>query len=126
MAARLMGTQERRRAPRAAERVPLAITDAGGDLHADTKNISAAGAYCTLDRFIPPMSKLELRFELPGSSRRIRIRCTGVVVRVEPVVMDANTMRYNTALFFTEISKHERAAISRFVQQRLSATRPTD
>ena len=125
MASRVMGTPERRRSPRAAQPVPLAIRDAKLDLRTETKNLSAAGAYCTLDRFIPPMSKLQLTFELPGSFRRTHIRCTAVVVRVEPIVKDPTAMRYNTALFFTEISKPGRAAISRFVRQRLSARRLT-
>ena len=121
-----MDEQDRRRAPRAPERVALSLRDAGRELQTESNNLSAAGIYCTLEQFIPPMSKLEVRFELPVGLRPARIRCTGVVVRVEPAVNDAEKIRYNTALFFTEISKRDRAAISRFVRQRLAATRPPD
>lgn len=121
-----MSGPERRRTPRASERIELAIKDAGTELRTETKNLSAAGAYCTLDRFVPPMSKLELRFELPGFLRPARVLCMGVVVRVEPAIKDGDTMHYNTALFFTELSKRDRAAISRFVRQRLAAARATD
>ena len=121
MASRVtMTTPERRRTPRVEERVPLSLTDGGMDLRTETKNLSVAGAYCALDRFIPPMTKLQLTLELPGTFRRTRVRCTGVVVRVEPAVQDAETMRYHTAVFFSEISDRDRAAIGRFVQRRLA------
>ena len=110
---------ERRAAPRIDERIPLAISDAGAELATETKNLSAAGVYCTVDRFIAPMSKLQLRFELPERSRRVCVRCVGVVVRVEPVV-DAERGRYHIGVFFTDIAERDRAAITRFVRQRLS------
>ena len=117
---------ERRRAPRIDERVSLAITDGGAELATETHNLSASGVYCTLDRFITPMSKLQLRFELPDGARRTTIRCAGVVVRVEPVIAGAERARYNVAIFFTELSERNRSAISRFVRRRLSATPSTD
>ena len=132
MAARVMSGEgsrtmdkERRRAPRAAERVALSIGDAGTALQTETKNISASGAYCTLDRFLAPMTKLQLQFELPRGSRRARIRCSGVVVRVEPVVSPERG-QYNTAIFFTELSERDRSVIARFVRERLAATSSTD
>lgn len=111
---------ERRRAPRVTERVPLTLSGADGILKADTQSLSAVGVYCTLDRFIPPMTKLELRMELPQGGRQTAIRCVGVVVRVEPVVANPHQGRYQTAIFFTELSERDRAAISQFVSQRLS------
>lgn len=117
-------SQERRRAPRIAERVALTISDAGPALSAETKNLSASGAYCTLDRFIAPMTKLALQFELPLGAKRVQIRCTGVVVRVDAVVSDADHGRYHVAIFFSDLSERDRASIGRFVQQRLAATSP--
>ncbi len=115
------GRPERRGAPRVAERVPLAISDAGAELATETKNLSASGAYCTVDRFIAPMSKLQLRFELPDGSRRVTVRCVGVVVRVEPIVDTIERGRYHLGIFFTDIAERDRAAIARFVRQQLSA-----
>ena len=126
MAAGLMTAAERRRAPRAAERVAMAIQEAGAELTTETKNLSASGVYCTLDRFIAPMSNLQLRLELPDGARRRMVRCTGVVVRIEPVIANADRGRYNVAIFFTELSERDRSVISRFVRQRLSATPSTD
>ena len=123
MAAGMTMTRERRREPRAAERVPLAIRDASAELTTETNNLSASGAYCTLDRFIAPMSKLQLRFELPNQGHRpTPIRCSGVVVRVEPVISTAQQGRYHVAVLFTELAERDRAAIARFVRQRLSAS----
>lgn len=121
MAAGLMPTPERRRAPRVAERIPLAISDGGVALTAETKNISATGAYCTLDRFIAPMTKLQLQLELPDGARRTVIRCEGVVVRVEPAITDADHASYHVAIYFTSLRERDRAAIAQFVRRRLSA-----
>lgn len=120
-----MTTRERRGAPRAAERVLVAVTDAGAVLQTETKNISASGAYCTLDRFVAPMTKLQLAFELPQGSRRVKIQCAGVVVRIEPVVATVDRGMYNVAIFFTELAERDRSAIARFVRERLSATPST-
>ena len=136
MAPRVM-SEERRRVPRIIERVPVAIHDAGTELHTETTNLSVSGVYCTLDRFIAPMTKLQLDYELPdlpaapkkrtsgaaqaGGSRRVRIRCSGVVVRIEPVVANAEQGRYHVAVFFTDMTERDRSVISRFVQRRLSS-----
>ena len=126
MAAGLMTAAERRRAPRVAERVALAIRDAGVEVTTESKNLSASGVYCAMDRFIAPMTKLDVRFELPEGSRRRTIRCAGVVVRVEPIIDNAERGRYHVAIFFSELSARDRLAISRFVRQRLSAASSTD
>ncbi len=117
----MIDSKERRRHARAAERIALAITDAGAALSTETKNLSASGVYCTLERFIAPMSKLQLEFELPNGSRRVKIRCTGVVVRVEPVIANVEHGLYNVAIFFTELTERDRSAIARFVRRRLAA-----
>ena len=106
---------ERRGAPRALHRVPLAIVGDGTVLQAETVNLSSSGASCTVDQFLPPMTKLELEFELPDGSRHARVRCAGAVVRAEPVVTTPERGRYNIAIFFTDVSERDRAAISRFV-----------
>ena len=121
-----MTMRERRRAPRIAERVVMAITDAGTELATESNNLSTAGVYCTLDRFLAPMSKVQLQFALPNGRRSYKVRCTGVVVRVEPVIANASRGRFNVAIFFTELSDRNRSAITRFVRQRLSAASATD
>lgn len=117
----MMPTPERRRAPRVAERIPLAISDGGAAITAETKNLSASGAYCTLDRFIAPMTKLQLQLELPDGARRTTITCEGVVVRVDPVIDNPDRGAYHVAIYFTELRERDRSAITHFVRQRLSA-----
>ena len=122
MATGMTMTRERRREPRAAERLSLSILDASAELSTETRNLSASGVYCTLDRFIAPMSKLQLRFELPNQGHRpISIRCSGVIVRVEPVISSVQQGQYHVAVLFTELAERDRTVIARFVRQRLSA-----
>lgn len=121
MAAGMSMRKERRQHPRVIERVSLAVTDADTVLEAETKNLSASGVYCALERFIPPMTKLQLQFELPNETRRTRVRCAGVVVRVEPIVTTVDRARYHTAIFFNEITDRDRSAISEFVRRQLSS-----
>jgi c-di-GMP-binding flagellar brake protein YcgR len=113
---------ERRRSPRAAERIAMTVTEDRADLRAETNNLSASGAYCTLDRFIAPMTKLHLQFALPNGSHNTTIRCSAVVVRVEPLIANAQRGRYHVALFFTDLSDRHRSAITRFVQRRIQAS----
>ncbi|MBI3083337.1 MAG: PilZ domain-containing protein [Candidatus Omnitrophica bacterium] len=117
-------SHERRRAPRVPERVPLAITAAEAVVEAETKNLSASGVYCALERFIAPMTKLQLAFELPQGDRPARIECSGVVVRVEPIITSVDRARYNTAIFFTDLVERDRMAISQFVRRRLANNPP--
>ena len=120
-----MGQSERRSTPRVAERVSFAITEGQVVLQAESIDLSATGAYCTLERFIAPMTKLQLDYELPDGSRRVRICCTGVVVRTEPVVASPDKGRYHVAIFFTDLNERDRSAIERFVHQRLARPSPS-
>ena len=112
---------ERRRAPRVTEPVLLGLRDATAEFRAETKNLSTVGVYCALDRFLPPMTKLQLQFELPDGERRVQVRGEGVVVRAEPVIATAERGAYHIAIFFTEMTERDRSAIARFVRQRLAA-----
>lgn len=112
---------ERRRAPRVAKELPLTLTDHVGELSAVTRDISASGAYCTLRRHIPAMTKLQIHVALPGSSA---VACEGVVVRVEPAKPIPSQSSYHVAIFFNEISETNRARLSQFVQDHLHASLP--
>jgi len=125
MATGMSKKREKRSQPRTQEQLSVSFSVEGSEFRAETKNLSASGTYCTLDRFVSPMTKLNLRFEIPNGKSKALIQCTGVVVRVEPVVMDLDKPRYHTALFFSDISDNDRAIIARFVQDRLSASPPT-
>jgi c-di-GMP-binding flagellar brake protein YcgR len=116
-----MTAQERRGAPRVHERIAFAIGQDGKEIRSETKNISTAGAYCLTDQFIAPMTKLQLRLELPHSPKPVKIECEGVVVRAEPVVQSAQQGQFHIAVYFSEMSERDRAHIARFVQARLAS-----
>lgn len=113
--------RERRRTQRVTERVSLSVMDAATTLQAETMNLSAAGVYCVLGRFIAPMTKLELELELPRRAGVARVRCCGVVVRVQPVIPHLDQPQYQTAILFTELAKRDRGEISSFVRERLAS-----
>ena len=115
-----MTGQERRSHPRIRERVALALAHEQGAVEAETQNLSAAGVYCTVAQFVPPMTKMQVAFELPHGQRTTRIRCTGVVVRVDPILSSADRWRYHLGIFFTDLADRDRSAIAHFVQQQLS------
>ena len=120
-----MTPPERRAAPRVAERIRFALTQDGSVLEAETRNLSTSGAYCTASRFLAPMTKLQVQVDLPGGARRTTVRCTGVVVRVEPVVATPDRGEFHLAIFFSDLSERDREAIAHFVRTRLASATPT-
>ena len=112
-----MTQPERRTAPRIATQLPLRLADDHQEIIAHAQNISASGVYCTLSRFIAPMTKLQIQFDLPDRHRSTRIRCQGVVVRAEPAIPNPQQACYNVAIFFNDLSERHRLAIARYVQR---------
>ena len=121
-----MSTQERRKDPRVAGSLPVSISSAEWQCQTQTQNLSASGVYITLEQFIAPMSKLQLRFELPNGAKNSAIEATGAVVRIEPAIEAAQRSRYNVAIFFTDISARDRAIIKKFVSQRMTVKNAAD
>ena len=114
-------SQERRAAPRIAERIRFAITEGSTVLQAETKNLSTSGVYCLIDKFIAPMTKLAVEFTLPHKPHAVKIQSTGVVVRIEPVVTANQQGQYLMAIFFSDLSVRDRESIAAFVRDRLSS-----
>ena len=111
---------DRRRAARVDTRLPLSLGDLAGELLTTTHNLSASGAYCTVRKFLAPMTKLQVRFELPGDHRPLSMECQGVVVRVEPPEPVSRRSTYRVAIFFNDLSERNRDELARFVQARLT------
>ncbi|MCM8799903.1 MAG: PilZ domain-containing protein [Candidatus Omnitrophica bacterium] len=111
--------RERRRYPRIEKKLPLKISSDEYDIITQTKNISCIGAYCSVNRSIPVLTKLSIILLLPSASKRhpnIKIKCKGVVVRTE---RDPSG-NFNIAIFFNEISKNQKDKISKYVNQHLN------
>ena len=113
-------SEERRRAPRIVEQVGVTLTEDAQEQFVQTTDLSTSGARCLMDRFIPPMTKLHLRLELPEAGKVTGVECTGVVVRTEPIVTTGRG-RYHIAIFFTDLPDRSRTVISAFVRRRLAS-----
>ena len=111
--------EERRKHLRVKKQLPLKIADTAFDIITETTDISSSGIYCRVTRLLPIMSKIEVVLIVPtkanGKQTR-KIKCKGVVVRTAPLILkDAEKAHYNTAIFFTDISKKDQKIIESYV-----------
>jgi len=108
---------ERREYPRLEQELPLKIAANGYDFTTGTQNISCVGAYCHIDRYIPPFTKISVKITLPmmydNKEEGYAVDCKGVVVRAE----DETKGGFNIAIFFNEISQRQRQKISQYISQ---------
>lgn len=111
--------KERRKHQRAKRHLLLKIADKGFDVITETTDISSSGIYCRISRNLSPMSKIEVILLVPtkgGEKEGRKIRCKGVVVRSEPIILkDVDKGHYNIAIFFTDISKKDRKTLESYV-----------
>lgn len=108
--------RERRQYPRIEQRLPLKIMANGYDFSTTTQNVSCLGAYCHVDKYIPPFTKIMVKLTLPIASSRnndCNVKCKGVVVRSE----DEKRGGFNIAIFFNEIKDSQRLKISQYISQ---------
>ena len=113
--------KDRRKDPRVLSEIPIKIFQEDGDILTETKNISRSGAYCRVNRYMSPMTKLRINLLLPvkqtGKIKTSKISCEGIVVRTEPIDGDTS---YNAAIFFNNISQKDSDAIAQYVNNYLS------
>lgn len=107
--------RERRLHPRIEKQLPVNIAANGYDFSTTTKNISCLGAYCHIDKYLPPFTKIMIRLNLPlkSASTGHSVECKGVVVRSE----DESEGGFNIAIFFNNINDSQREKISQYVKQ---------
>jgi len=107
---------EKRRHLRIEKNLPIKIKGEEFDIVTETKNISCAGAYCKVDRYVAPFTKVKTTILLsPTKDESKCINCKGVVVRVEKL-NNVLEPQYNIAIYFNEISKMSMLKINRFVK----------
>ncbi len=112
---------ERRKHPRLEKKLPIKLKQFPGkdfDISTETKNISANGAYCTVNRPIELMTKLELTLLLPLPNVKVKkikkIKCRGIVVRTEK--NKENKMHpYRVAIFFHDIDSQDKKTLHSYV-----------
>ncbi|MFC1624744.1 PilZ domain-containing protein [Candidatus Omnitrophota bacterium] len=113
--------EERRRHQRVKSHLCLKIADKNFDVITETVDISPTGTYCRVTRLLPLMSKIEVVLLVPRKGKgkgdkTKKIRCKGVVVRTEPIILkDTEKAHYNMAIFFTDVSKKDQKAIEAYI-----------
>jgi len=115
--------EERRLYPRLDQTLPVNIAANGYDFVTNTKNISCIGAYCLINKYIPPFTKVAIRLTLPlkhGKKEELsNVECKGVVVRTED---NESQNGFNIAIFFNEMKDSQRQKISQYISQILPKT----
>lgn len=116
---------EKRRHPRIKRNLPIKIENGDFDTVAETENISCTGAYCSIDRYLAPLTKVRIRLLVPSKTKEkhITIHCEGAVVRVEKNERGLEES-YNVAIYFENIHKTDIAKINRFIKDRSAAGHP--
>ena len=114
---RLKSEMERRLYPRIYQEIPFQIQTNGFDFTTTTKDISCTGAYCSINKYLPPFTKLAVKMTLPVNSAKkqenLNLECKGVVVRTD----DQGKNEFNIAIFFNEMNDAKRKKIYKYVKQ---------
>jgi len=116
--------QEKRRHPRIFKKVPIKVRLDSCDVVTETQNISLSGAYCEVDKYITPMTKIDLIMLLPikqGGAKVVtkKVNCTGVVVRSEK--SQTKEGKFNIALYFTDMKKADMNTVARYIKEHSQA-----
>jgi hypothetical protein len=94
---------ERRQHPRIEHSLPLNVMANGYDFTTTTQNVSCVGAYCHINKYMPPFTRVMVKLELPVATgkgnKNYSVECRGVVVRAEDEGRDG----FNIAIFFNGI-----------------------
>jgi len=108
---------DRRLHPRIEHILPIKIAANGYDFATSTENVSSLGAYCHIDKYVPPFTKIAVKLSLPMVTKQglkdSSVACHGVIVRSE----DDTKGGFNIAIFFNEIKESQKKIISRYVNQ---------
>ena len=113
---------ERRRAHRTQTSLGVEVSgfssgEEGGVLRTQSLNLSAEGVYCTVSRFIPPLTRVRLALILPadsalGGSEERTVHCDAVVVRSYPEREARGCSSYEVACYFTAMDEEDRQLLT--------------
>lgn len=114
---------ERRKAQRVEARLSMEVSlesEGAGRKKVETLNVSTNGVYFQLDRYIEPMTKIEMSLVIPeAEGKSKRVTCQGIVVRTEPEIESPEIDEYNIACFFTYIREADLDLLESFILQHL-------
>lgn len=112
--------QERRRTPRLDNNIPLKIRSDDFDIVTETKNLSSSGAYCRINKYLEPMTKLKIVLLLPiRRHNRLttkKISCEGIIVRTESV---PGEQYFNVAIYFSDIPQKDVNCLNDYINSSL-------
>jgi len=112
---------DRRLHPRIAKSLPIRVAANGYDFTTTTENVSCVGAYCRINKYIPPFTRVMVKLSLPVATKKggkkVVVECKGVLVRTD----DDAYGGFNIAIFFNEIKEYQKKIISQYVNQFISA-----
>ena len=115
---------ERREHPRLDHKLPFKVAANGYDFSTTTQNISCVGAYCRIQKYIPPFTRVAVKLTLPIKKQvnkdKRTIDCEGVIVRTE----DKDNSGFNIAIFFNRINNSQRKIINEYINQFLPQKTP--
>lgn len=105
---------ERREHPRLDHRLPVKIVANGYDLATSTENVSCLGAYCHIEKYIPPFTRILVKLNLPmPNGEKCDLECKGVIVRS----LDEEKGGFNIAVYFNAISEPQKHKITQYMNQ---------
>lgn len=117
---------EHRKYPRIHASVPTKLSSDDFDVVTETKNISANGVFCSVNKPLHLMSKLDIIFLLPFQQKQKKIikkiHCKGVIVRYDSVndTIDLSKQNAFIGIYFDEISDIDRKTIISYVNSSLN------
>lgn len=117
----LQPLSERRKHPRLEGNIPVKISCEDFDLVTETRNLSCAGAYCRVSKYLEPMTKLKIHLLLPirkgEKTATKKVSFNGVVVRSESQPGDKD---FNVAIYFHDVPPKEKKALNDFIDSTLA------
>lgn len=110
---------ERRQHPRISKELLIKVAANGYDFVTTTQNLSCLGAYCHINKYVPPFTRVMVKLTLPlknkKSDKDCNVECKGVLVRTED-----EGKGFNVAIFFNDIREDQKRKISAYINQFIS------
>ena len=113
---------ERRKSPRVAAELPIAVEGGPSEAAGKTLNISENGVYFEVPHAIEPLTKVRMELLVPSdaSDEGVRLGFDGVVVRVEPEGETDHPGPFRVAVFFTHVPEDSMTALKAFIEKSLT------
>lgn len=115
---------DRRKSPRVAAELPIAVEGGPSESIGKTLNISENGVYFEVPHIIEPLTKVRMELFIPTNKdpddKGIRVGFDGVVVRVEPEEAAGHIGPFRVAVFFTHVPENSMKVLLDFIERNAS------